>query len=377
MSGGLRSAIRPVRVKMAKSAPRQNWEMLNWGSRLITTPNDYRAHGLYLRGKTRRDALRFLSVPRAKDLMWPLNEEHELLENKLLFESHFRALGLPVPRTLAVLGAVKSPVDVPMLTSPEQIRDFLVETVRSGTQLAVKPINRWGGAGIIVVTEIDGEDFVLSNGDRRAVAQVTRETSVGTWLVQQRIVQHPELAKYNESSLNTLRLGTFRRNDGKVEIIFAKLRFGRKHAQLDSNTLGGFSVSIDPKTGAFADRGYQLPRFSITPIMRHPDSLMPFAGRVYPYWGNVVSLAEAFAQNAGKNRFIGWDVASTEEGPLFVEGNHSWDVQLSQSGSGGMLTDNFIAMYNEDAVEPLDLMRPPPFRPLRALSDLQKTARRG
>lgn len=376
MAGIFASAINPVRSPFAKSRPRQVWEMLSWGSRLIVTPNDYRTHGLYLRGKTRNEAMRFLSVPRAKILMWPLNADASHFKNKLLFEARFGGLGLPVPKTLAILGATVTDVEVATMSAPKAICDYLVRAVRAGAELAIKPIDLWGGVGVSIITGIREGEFIFSDGSSRPIAQVSRELATGSWIVQDRIIQHPLLAALNESSLNTLRLGTFRRENGSVEIVFAKLRIGRAHSQLDSNSNGGFSVWIDPRTGRFSDLAYQFARYSLSPVRRHPDSGAQFSGKMYPHWESVVSTAEKFALNAGDNKFIGWDVAMTERGPIFVEGNQSWDVQLAQIGSPGILTDDFIEMYNSDGVSKISATSVPPLRPFHALSELRRSRSR-
>lgn len=374
MNGGVRSAVRPVRLPSAKSSPRQILEMLDWAARLIVTPNDYRAHGLYLQGKTRHDAMRYVSVPRAREWFWPLNRDTKHIENKLLFECYFSALGLPVTDTLAVVGAQAPESSQALsLTGPEELQAFLVQTIRAGEQLALKPIDRWGGVGVHILQELDGEDFVLANGARRAVREVVHECADGVWLVQRRLQQHPDLARLNPSSLNTLRLGTFRRQNGEVEIVFAKLRIGRAGAQVDAVSKGGYSVTIDPQTGAFASQGHQVPKYSFSPASSHADSGLRFADMTYPRWGEVLAMGTAFANGAGNNRFLGWDVAMTVDGPVFVEGNKSWDVQLAQKGSSGMLTDGFLAMFNEETGARIDPTRVPPLRPLRAFRELRKT----
>ncbi len=366
----------PVRMPGAKGAPRQVWEMLHWGARLIVTPNDYRAHGLYLHGRSEAHALRYLSAPRAKSMMWPLNREHERLENKLVFESHFGSLGLPVPKTLAVFGPGGQPSQLPALADVDSQRQFLVQTVLMGTEVAVKPLDAWGGAGVLIITQVSDGSFLLSNGEKMAIEDVMKHVSVGSWLVQERIVQHQDLAELNPSSLNTMRLGTFRRQDGRVDIIFAKLRMGRSSAQLDSNSLGGLSVWIDPTSGAFVRSATQFPKYSLEHFDKHPDSGVCFSGRIYPHWEAVVSLARKFAENAGDNVFVGWDVATTQEGPVFVEGNHNWDVQMAQTGSAGMLTDDFVAMFRAETGHDIDVSKHPAVRPLSAYRALRKAQRR-
>ncbi|OYN92309.1 sugar-transfer associated ATP-grasp domain-containing protein [Parenemella sanctibonifatiensis] len=361
--------LRPVRVQGAKSTPRQVWETLSWGGRLLATPNDYRTHRLYMRGVRRRDALRFLSGPRAKALRPALNPEPEVLENKLEFERHFGGLGLPVPPTLAVISTEADPHGRLTLTSARQVRDFVLdEAQRRG--VVVKPAAASQGQGVTVISSVDGQEVVLSTNERMHVEELIETTGEGVWIIQPRLSQHPDLDALNSTSLNTLRLGTFRRRDGSVLILFAVLRLGRVHSQIDTYNQGGYSVRVDPSTGAFAARGYQKAKFALETVDSHADSGVTFAGRSVPFWDRVVDLATSFAREAGRNRFIGWDVASTPDGPVFVEGNHDWDVAHAQIGSKGMLTDEFVALMQNEAGIGFNVQQMPRLRPLAVLRSL-------
>ncbi|WP_179228914.1 sugar-transfer associated ATP-grasp domain-containing protein [Parenemella sanctibonifatiensis] len=365
-------AVRPVRVPGAKPSIQQVWEMLHWGSRLIVTPNDYRTHRLYMRGIRRSDALRYLSGPRAEGLYPVLNPDPEVLEDKIRYERHFGGLGLPVPETLAVIADEARPDGLRTLTTATEVRQFLEAELGDGAGLVVKPVDGLKGAGVTVATGIDGSDLMLSNGDRRPVSELVEETRVGTWIVQKRVVQHPEIEALNSSTLNTLRLGTLRRSDGRVEIIFAVLRVGRAHSQIDAYDHGGYSVRLDPQTGAFADQAYQNAIFSLERSRAHADSGAEFAGRIFPFWGDLLTLAESFARASGPNIFVGWDVAATPDGIVFLEGNHNWGAHLAQIDSRGMLTDELLEALDAEAGITFDVRCPPAVKPLTALRKLRK-----
>src|SRR5690625_3469872 len=106
--------------------------MLNWGSRLVSTPNDYKSHRLFLRGRTKQDALRFLSGPRAERMLRQLNPEPGVLEDKLRYAQHFGALGLPIPKTVAVVGSHPDAGDLPVLPDAETIERFIAASLHRG-----------------------------------------------------------------------------------------------------------------------------------------------------------------------------------------------------------------------------------------------------
>lgn len=369
------NALRPVTLDGAKPAVQQVWESLHWGARLMATPNDYRTHRMFRSGFTRRDALRFLSGARGKQYIWPLNGEPEILEDKATYEDHFAALGLPVPHTRAVIGDIVETEQRPKLVGRDAVREHLAAALAVGDQVVVKPLDAWEGEGVHVLTGLVGDDeYLLSNGDRMPIAGLLDTVSTGRWLVQDRITQHDDIAALNDSTLNTMRLGTFRRNDGEVQVIFAVLRIGRAYSQIDTYNHGGYSIRIDPATGQFADHAYQKAKFSLDLAAAHADSGAVFAGRRIPFWEEVVRNAKEFAAAAGANRFVGWDVASTPEGPLFVEGNHNWDIQLAQIGSTGLLSDDFTALLRSETGMVLDTDRMPPLRPREAYRQLRRAS---
>lgn len=366
--------LKPVRTPEAKTPLVQLWEQVNWGARLMITPNDYRAYHLYRKGRGRREALRYLSGPRAEPLWETLNRETGLLEDKLAYENHFRALGLPVPRTLAVTAATPRAGDRPILQDAAQLASFLRERLGAGQQLVLKMLDSEHGIGVRVLTGIDGDDLLLPTGESAPLGPTVDGllASDRVWLLQERITQHPDLDELNSSSLNSLRLVTFRHRNGDVDIALTTLRIGRASAQTDGYSKGGcVAVQIDPVTGRFADQGAQKPTYSLLPVDRHPDSGVAFASRTMPHWSEVCTMARAFATHAGANRYIGWDVASTPHGPVFVEGNEGFGVGLSQLLSDGMLTDDFVAMIHQEADLRYEVKRLPPLRPLHAFRSLR------
>jgi hypothetical protein len=366
--------LRPVRTEDAKPPLVQLWEQVHWGARLMVTPNDYRAYHLYRKDRGRRDALRYLSGPRAVPMFTPLNRETDLLIDKLAFENRFSALGLPVPRTLAVTDDTEHVGDRPVLRSAEEISAFLRERLLAGQELVLKMLDAERGIGVRVATGIDGDDLLMSNGERAPLGPTVDDllASGRVWLIQERIVQHPELAELNPSSLNSLRVVTFRHRNGEVEVPYAVLLAGRASRQIDGyEEGGGLLVKIDPATGRYGEQGAQRPNHSLLPVDRHPDSGIVFAGRTYPFWSEVLELARAFAQHAGANRFIGWDIATTPSGPLMMEGNQDFDVGMVQLHTDGMLTDEFVDLIGQETGVRYEAKQLPPLRPVLAARSLR------
>ncbi len=367
----LRRALTPIRDQNSKPAAQQMWERIHWGARLMATPNDYRRHQLYLRGKTHKDALRYLSGPLGSGPLHGLNPDLELLEDKLQFEDHFGGKGLPVPTTVAVIGIPDG--HRPILHGQGEVAGFLRSALAQDQQLVIKPLDALQGRGVVVIERISGDDLVLSHGQRQPVDELSSAVSTGgRWLIQKRISQHGTLAALNPSSLNTVRLGTFRHQDGLVDIQFALLRVGRADSQIDTSD-NGFSVRVDCASGRLSARGYTKQGNSAPPWdTRHCDSGAVFGECTVPFWNEIIELGTQFAHHAGRNRFVGWDVAVTPDGPVFVEGNGNWGMASPQLDTSGILTDEFIVKLREEAGIEFDIDHLPPLRPIEAVRGLRR-----
>ena len=68
----------------------------------------------------------------------------------------------------------------------------------------------------------------------------------------------------------------------------------------------------------------------------HPDTGIVFDGYELPYIGEAIDLAKAFHSHFKNIHSIGWDIAITENGPCFIEGNDNWEISLVQACSKGL-----------------------------------------
>lgn len=142
--------------------------------------------------------------------------------------------------------------------------------------------------------------------------------SSGQTLLEEVIIQHPELNKLNPSAINTIRIVTIVK-DNLPHVVFAGLRCGRAGFVVDNFVAGGMTVPIDIETGVInnvaVDKVGNV--FDI-----HPDTKTPFHGFKLPDWDAVIALAKTAALRVETVKYVGWDIASTPTGPILVEGNH-------------------------------------------------------
>ncbi len=140
----------------------------------------------------------------------------------------------------------------------------------------------------------------------------------GQTLLEEVIRQHEDVSKLNPSAINTIRVVTIVK-DNIPHVVFTGLRCGRAGSVVDNFVAGGMTVPIDIETGVIhnpaVDNAGNVYRI-------HPDTKIPFDGFQMPNWNACLELAKRAAMRVETVKYVGWDLASTPEGPILVEGNH-------------------------------------------------------
>lgn len=165
-----------------------------------------------------------------------------------------------------------------------------------------------------------------------------REQSVGRkrgWIVQPLIETHHGLRAISSShALPTIRLNTCL-VEGIPRLLFGVLRIPVGNNITDNfshGASGNIIAPIDLATGRLGKaRGSVSKRWpDIVDIPVHPDTGNPIEGFCIPMWEDVLTLLEQAQKSLPALRTLGWDVAITDDGPLIVEANATYDVDLIQ-----------------------------------------------
>lgn len=177
------------------------------------------------------------------------------------------------------------------------------------SQLICKPLSSTQGKGIIRI------DF-----DQYADLQAVYDKIMGMkrMICEECIVQHPDIAAFNPSSVNTVRVLTIVDAE-KCHHIYAGFRMGRGQL-VDNFHAGGIIASVDVKTGVTCMDAIDLDG-NHYPV--HPTSGLSTLGFQLPNWEQVLSITENAALRMAKEGagMVGWDVAITPDGACLVEGN--------------------------------------------------------
>ena len=200
----------------------------------------------------------------------------------------------------------------------------LTEFLRNNSVFMQKPVDGLGGHDVKKVSAAD----ISSPEEYYAYLKENR------LFVEQYITQHEKMASLCDKSVNTIRVMTSSVT-GVPEIVCAVLRVGNGSCEIDNFHGGGMAAVVDVMTGTVSGSAVDkaLNRFD-----RHPLSGIAFDGFEIPCWDDVRRVVCEAALVEPRIMMIGWDVAITPEGPVFIEGNRrpGFDVVQVAYGRGRM-----------------------------------------
>ena len=196
----------------------------------------------------------------------------------------------------------------------EQALDILV---RYGKETILKPtVESFGGHGIVKVlgctTKIQYKELF----------QKYRYN----YTFQKLVEQHPIMAEFNPTSVNTVRIVTYRDFRKRRKVLYACLRFGGKGSVMDNVCSGGGYTGIDVNTGKMIDRKrYSYYQMNV-PML--PDTIPNYI----PCWNKMKDAALFLHGKLPQLNIVGWDFTLTpEEIPVLIEFNPRPGVGLQQA----------------------------------------------
>lgn len=201
-----------------------------------------------------------------------------------------------------------------------QLAAFLTRHPR----VLAKPNEGHGGGGI-ELHEV-GPDV----DPARFRAEVTAQ---GQTVLDEFIVQHPEMSALYPDAVNTVRLITFLDKGNRVHLLAAVLRIGNGDV-IDNFASGGMFTMLDDEGVALypgVDKNSNVYR-------EHPVTGTPIVGFRVPLYSEVLDLVAALARRTPEAPYVGWDIAITANGPVVIEGNHNSSVFQPKPSASGVRT---------------------------------------
>ena len=189
-------------------------------------------------------------------------------------------------------------------TSPEALN----ELCRRNQALIGKPLEGSSGVGILKYSEESWK-----NGPE-AFLNTLRQDGIG--ILEEIVVQHPLMSSLCPTSVNTCRIATLL-GDKQEGIVYAFLRIGNGKV-MDNVDCGGMAARIDIPTGKLLTVGADKQGNT---FIKHPMTNTSIIGFQIPFWEEAKAMCMEASRVIPEMRFIAWDVAITEKGPTFIEGN--------------------------------------------------------
>lgn len=200
--------------------------------------------------------------------------------------------------------------DVVQVKSLEDLgSESFYDFVERHRRFMLKPESRSCGRGIRIIDTVSVDDAkqqikkVYCNGDTRFV-------------LEELVEQCAEMARLHPESVNTVRFPTFRLDD-RVHIFPPYLRMGQGSSFVDNAGSGGIFGLVDLETG----RVYAACDELGNTYEVHPDTKERIIGFVVPRWEEALSLVKELITVIPSVRWVGWDLALTDDGWVLIEGN--------------------------------------------------------
>lgn len=152
------------------------------------------------------------------------------------------------------------------------------------------------------------------------------------FVIQDCLEQHSTLTSYNTTSINTIRVLTFRVG-GKINVISVVFRMGNGN-RVDNSASGGLSCGVDLNSG-------KLNNFAVdhdfNVYTKHPFSHKKFSDRdTLPYFEEIKGVTSKNHSKIKNHDLISWDVSVDDLGRItIIEFNSVWsEINFHQVNNG-------------------------------------------
>ena len=207
-------------------------------------------------------------------------------------------------------------------------RAEVLEKCKNMEDAIIKPSLLSHGDGVKKFNCIDGK----TNVNGKSISQLFDDYKCN-FIVQKIVHQHELMCKLNPSSVNTIRILTYR-SDMEVILLYAVIRIGRMGWDIDNETAGGISTKIN-EDGTLCKYAYGAPG---NDMIEKTDSGVILEGYKIPSFDKAIETVKNLHLQLPHFDLIGWDICINTVGdPVLIE----WNVwpELSQSANGPAFGD--------------------------------------
>ena len=140
----------------------------------------------------------------------------------------------------------------------------------------------------------------------------------GEFMIEEVLKNHPNVARLNSLSLQTLRVETCIDAKGGFHLLNVLLMMGTTKTIVSNCHSGGIMCHVNIKTGKIDGEGWNPVGLSYSV---HPSSNIPLIGFEVPFVMELEDYIRKVAYTMPNARYVGWDVAITPQGFELIEGN--------------------------------------------------------
>jgi hypothetical protein len=298
-----------------------------------------------------RRVLQFLAIP---------PESLALTANKADFSARCSELGIPTPATKC-LYMVESRDPDPRVDAFRDGKKFdsFIRSLRDGSYL-MKPVTGRHGDGIVKFDVCKG-DLVDRKGRDTTARELIERASSNPYgdsglIVQEFIRPHRNLQPVmNGPGLGTIRFVTLTAPDGEARAAWAVLKLPLRDSITDNFSVGqsgNLIAAIDVDCGKILRViGLNKENGFMEEQIAHPETHTMLQGFELPAWDDtlrhVCSAASAFKAYPS----LGWDVALSDRGPVFIEMNTYWGCTLIQLAYDRGIREEILNHYGSYGID--------------------------
>jgi hypothetical protein len=304
----------------------------------------------------------YLTKGQMERMQFALNPKsaRNLVDDKLRFYERCLSRGIATPRVLAaiaVTGSLYAPPNVPVLTTPGELMDRILE--QGDGKLALKTVTGYYGEHFLTIIVDKGKLFDHQGNSLSAASVMDHCRKSGTdFLIQEHLRLSDALKMVMPGqALGTIRVITIRLGEDVVAAYsFIKIPVpGNLTDNFHSGQTGNLIAGIDVANGTMMSAwGVAMKKGKgLTRIETHPDTGIRFSGTPFPFWDRILDTARQAARAFDELVTVGWDIAVTDRGINVIEGNWRYDVDVLQITLSRGLRSEMEALYKSAGVQSL------------------------
>ena len=201
-------------------------------------------------------------------------------------------------------------------------------------EVIIKPSQSSKGKGVQLINVDNGVTDVNGLSFEKLL------DSYGTnYIIQERIKQHEALSALNPTSVNTMRILTYR-SGMEILVVYAVIRIGRKGQVIDNQSAGGISTVIN-EDGTLGKYGFGA---AGDDMIEKTDTGIVLDGYKIPYFDRAIDAVKRSHFDLPFFDLVGWDVSISPDGePILVEWNGKAGPSQTACGTGlGQYTERII-----------------------------------